>query len=76
MVWAVCRFNGGGLGKKEGGGVFERGLIPQCTLSLGGQHSVANFEKESEKNECIGELKEFILQMFPLLCFLSKKNVK
>ena len=22
----------GGLGKKEGGGVFEEGLIPQCTL--------------------------------------------
>ena len=21
-----------GLDKKEGGGVFERGLIPQCTL--------------------------------------------
>ena len=23
---------GGGLRKKEGGGVFEGGLIPQCTL--------------------------------------------
>ena len=23
---------GGGLGKKEGGGVFEEGLIPCCTL--------------------------------------------
>ena len=23
--WAVCRFKGGGLGKKEEGGVFERG---------------------------------------------------
>ena len=30
-AWKVCRFKGG-LGKKEGGGVFERGLIPQCTL--------------------------------------------
>ena len=24
----------GGLGKKEGGGIFEGGLIPQCTLRL------------------------------------------
>ena len=29
----VCRFKGGGgLGKKEGDGVFEGGLIPRCTL--------------------------------------------
>ena len=34
-AWTVCRFKGGGgegLGKKEGGSVFEVGLIPQCTL--------------------------------------------
>ena len=30
-AWTVCRFKGG-LGKKEGGGVFEGGLTPQCTL--------------------------------------------
>ena len=24
-VWTVCRFKGGGLGMKEGGGVFEGG---------------------------------------------------
>ena len=31
-AWTVCKFKGG-LGKKEGGGVFERGeLIPRCTL--------------------------------------------
>ena len=31
-TWTVCQFKGG-LGKKEGGGVFEGGtLIPQCTL--------------------------------------------
>ena len=29
--WTVFWFKGG-LGKKEGGGVFERGLKPQCTL--------------------------------------------
>ena len=27
----ICRFKGG-LGKKEGGSVFEEGLITQCTL--------------------------------------------
>ena len=29
-AWTVCRFKevGGGLGIKEGGGVFEEGLIP------------------------------------------------
>ena len=27
--WTVCRIIGG-LGKKEGDGVFEGGLIPQC----------------------------------------------
>ena len=32
-AWTVCRFKGG-LGKKEGGGVFEEGLIPRCTLNL------------------------------------------
>ena len=26
-AWTVCRFKGG-LGKKQGGGVFEEGLIP------------------------------------------------
>ena len=38
-TWTVFRFNrGGGVNKKEGGGVFEGagegggGLIPQCTL--------------------------------------------
>ena len=30
-AWTVCRFKGG-LGKKDGGGVFEGGLIPQCIL--------------------------------------------
>ena len=30
-AWTVCRFKGG-LGKNEGGGVFEEGLIPQCAL--------------------------------------------
>ena len=29
--WTVCKFKGG-LGKKEGGGVFDGGLISQCTL--------------------------------------------
>ena len=30
--WTVGQFvDIGGLGKKEGGGVFEGGLIPQCT---------------------------------------------
>ena len=29
--WTGCRFKGG-LDEKEGGGVFEGGLIPQCTL--------------------------------------------
>ena len=33
-AWTVCRFKGGELGKKEGGGVFEGALIPQCTLCL------------------------------------------
>ena len=34
-AWVVCRFKGGGvLGKKERGGVFEGGLIPQCTLCI------------------------------------------
>ena len=31
-AWTVCRFIKGGLGKKEGGGVFEGELIPQCIL--------------------------------------------
>ena len=33
-AWTTCRFKGGegGYGKKEEGGVFEGGLIPQCTL--------------------------------------------
>ena len=30
-AWTVCRFKGG-LGKKDGGGVFEGGMIPQCTV--------------------------------------------
>ena len=30
-AWTVCWFKGG-LGKKEGSGIFEGGLIPQCTL--------------------------------------------
>ena len=30
-AWAVCSFKGV-LGKREGGSVFEEGLIPQCTL--------------------------------------------
>ena len=32
-TWKVCRFEGVGVSKKKsGGGVFEGGLIPQCTL--------------------------------------------
>ena len=31
-AWTVCRFKGGGLGKKEGESVFDEGLKPQCTL--------------------------------------------
>ena len=32
-AFTVCRFNrGGGLANKRRGGVFEGGLIPQCTL--------------------------------------------
>ena len=33
-AWTVCRFKGEerGLTKKEGGGVFELGLIPHCTF--------------------------------------------
>ena len=29
-AWTVCRFNRG-LDENDGDGVFERGLIPQCT---------------------------------------------
>ena len=29
-AWTVCRFKGGELGKKEGEGVFDEGLKPQC----------------------------------------------
>ena len=32
-AWTFCIFKGG-LGKKNGGGSFEGGVIPQCTLWL------------------------------------------
>ena len=31
-TWTVCWFKGGGVGKKEVGGVFEGGSDTQCTL--------------------------------------------
>ena len=31
-AWTVFRFKGGVFDKKKGSGVFEVGLIPQCTL--------------------------------------------
>ena len=31
-AWAVFRFKGGGAWQERGSGVFEWGLIPQCTL--------------------------------------------
>ena len=31
-AWTICKFKEGRYGKKEGGGAFEGGLIPQCTL--------------------------------------------
>ena len=30
-AWTVCRFNGGAW-QERGGGVFDGGLIPQCTI--------------------------------------------
>ena len=40
-AWTVCRFMGGGggegggrVGKKEGGDVFEGGVILQCALCM------------------------------------------
>ena len=45
---------------------------------MGGQRVFPNFEKGSEKNECLGELKEFIPQIFAweLTVFLVKKDCK
>ena len=37
-TWTVCRFRGGGLGEKEGGGVFEGGLIPLHTVEVKEMH--------------------------------------
>ena len=52
---------------------------PSPTLCLGGQPTVLNFEKgEPEKNECSGDLKESLPQIFArggLACFLSKKTL-
>ena len=34
-AWTVCRFKGGGLGKKDEGGVFEGGVdTPMHSMSL------------------------------------------
>ena len=33
-AWTVCRFKGEGLGKKEGGVLERKGLVPQCTLCV------------------------------------------
>ena len=32
--WRVCRFKGRGAWRKRASGVFEEGLIPQCTLGM------------------------------------------
>ena len=32
--WTVCRFKGKGAWRKRASGVFEEGLIPQCTLGM------------------------------------------
>ena len=46
-AWTICRFKGG-LAGKTGGGVFERGLIPQCTLCC--YNSTVSSSNESQVN--------------------------
>ena len=46
-AWTVCRFKGGGLGKKEGGGG-----IPQCTLWM---EKLLKGKADPKKGDSVGK---------------------
>ena len=43
QIWGVGEGGVGGLGKEEEGGVFEEGLIPQCTLCAVILHKLTSY---------------------------------
>ena len=49
MAWTVCRFRGGGLGKKEGGGVFGKGWYSNAHNEVSRISSTVSFQHHKEQ---------------------------
>ena len=53
VTWIVCSFEEGGDWQERQGGVFEGGLIPQCTLSWVDQENLILCQMRQNQKLCI-----------------------